>query len=95
MRSHGVVVRQHAASVVGEQRDALTCARRIEVYVRTLVSDKSMDVGFATAAEVARTGPHVVQAMTLRNARSKSPAVILDRQGDRRIAARRCYTILC
>ncbi len=48
-------VRAHAERAVGDERDALQCARRIERYVRTFVSDKSMDVGFATAAEVARS----------------------------------------
>jgi len=48
-------VRAHAERAVGDEKDALACAKRIERYVRKFVSDKSMDVGFATAAEVAET----------------------------------------
>ncbi len=48
-------VRAHAERAVGDEKDALVCAREIERYVRVFVSDKSMDVGFATAAEVARS----------------------------------------
>ena len=50
------VVREHARRAIGDERDARRCAGLIESYVRRFVSDKSMDVGFATAAEVARTG---------------------------------------
>jgi hypothetical protein len=49
-------VRAHAERAVGDEKDALVCARKIEAYVRRFVSDKSMDVGFATAAEVAESG---------------------------------------
>jgi hypothetical protein len=50
------LIGEHARRAVGDERDALACARRIELYVRRFVTDKSMDVGFATAAEVARSG---------------------------------------
>jgi len=48
-------VRRHAERAVGDEKDALACAKRIERYVREFVSDKSMDIGFATAAEVAQS----------------------------------------
>ncbi len=47
-------VRRHAAAAVGDSRDAFAAAARIERYVRAHVDDKGYDVGFATAAEVAR-----------------------------------------
>ncbi len=48
-------VRDLAERAVGDETDALVCARRIEDLVRAYVNEKSMDVGFATAAEVARS----------------------------------------
>ncbi len=48
-------VRALAAEAVGDERDAVACARRIERFVRRYVADKTLGVGFATAAEVART----------------------------------------
>lgn len=48
-------IRHEAAGLLGGQPDALRCARRIETYVRTVVTDKGMDVGFATAAETLRS----------------------------------------
>jgi hypothetical protein len=55
LESDDPLLREHAVRTVGDQTDALVCARRIEAYVRTLVADKSMDVGFATAAETVRS----------------------------------------
>lgn len=44
-----------AKEAVGDEKDALKAARKIEEYARKKISKKSLNVGFASAAEVART----------------------------------------
>lgn len=44
-----------AAEAVGDEKDAVECARRIEAFVRKRISKKNFNIGFATAAETARS----------------------------------------
>ena len=48
-------VKKLSAEAVGEERNALAAARLIETYVRDKIKDKNFNVGFASAAEVARS----------------------------------------
>lgn len=44
-----------AREAVGDEKNALEAARRIENFVREKIKEKNLNVGFASAAEVART----------------------------------------
>jgi len=48
-------VRKFASEAVGDETDAVKCARLIEAYVHKTISKKDFNVGFATAAETARS----------------------------------------
>ncbi len=49
------LVQKLAAEAVGDEKNAIEVAKRIETYVREKITEKNMNVGFATAAEVAET----------------------------------------
>src|SRR5207247_1175545 len=49
------LVKKFAAEAVGDETDAVKCARLIETYVRKKISKKDFNVGFATAAETAKS----------------------------------------
>ncbi|MHC5011238.1 MAG: transglutaminase-like domain-containing protein [Planctomycetota bacterium] len=49
------VLRELAREAAGEPCDAVMLAGRIERFVRELIDEKNLNVGFATAAEVARS----------------------------------------
>lgn len=53
METEAPVVVEMTLEAVGEEDDALAAAKRIEGYVREIISEKSLSVGFATAAETA------------------------------------------
>jgi hypothetical protein len=47
-------IREMTRKAVGDRKDALEAAQRLEFYVRRAVKDKNYGMGMATAAEVAR-----------------------------------------
>jgi len=49
------LVKKFAAEAVGDEKDAVKCARLIETYVRKKITKKDFNVGFATAAETAKS----------------------------------------
>jgi len=48
------VIRTMSREAVGGEADALKAARKIETYVRAIIEQKTLGMGFATAAETAR-----------------------------------------
>jgi len=54
LQSDAPEIREIARDVVGEEHDAWKAARTLERWVRDNVTEKSMDVGFASALEVCR-----------------------------------------
>ncbi len=75
-------VRALSAIAVGAEADALACTRRIEQFVRRYVLDKTLDVGFATAAETARSrrgdcSEHALLAAALARAAGLPSRVVL------------------
>jgi hypothetical protein len=55
IESDDELVMSMAKEAVGDEKDALEVAVLIEDYVREKIDDKNLNVGFATAAEVARS----------------------------------------
>ena len=55
IESDDELVMSMAKEAIGEEKDALKIAVLIQDYVREKIDDKNLNVGFATAAEVARS----------------------------------------
>lgn len=75
------LVAQMGREAVGEETDALAAARRIESYVRDVITEKNLSLGMATAAETAlqKTGDcteHAVLAAALARAAGMPSRVV-------------------